>query len=1070
MPIGHQLGLRLFLEGVETPVIAASISIAQDTPAAASIQVIATDKVLDLLPRTVVHLFFFDFVAAGAVMDPPSKDMKDEFNSQYRLLFMGEVQGIVFQKDAAQRMATLQCVDFSNYWDTTYQYNFQGSLFGQNKAAFIGANTNLLGGPLGHGVGTFAALLNGKSANFPDLKGLLAGIVRCLEAIGGCYYGDNTFKGANEFTSIAELRLKILQQITAAEKDSSTAKLFARKTFNMWMNRQMGSLGKLVTFRGVVQILQQFIFHNVFPCPAARYVRREKNIPKSKTYAIDIHKDPRARAFIDKVKQLLKVLKSAKEFLSRWVVVDTQSGTVKYFQTVAKKLVSGDVFKQLENDIQQCRRLAGQLQVGTPNIPGLNKEVQTIATSISKADGSLTGGSRDCKLKLEYLNQTSRRDTANNNLELAISACETILGMKIKKVREYTQDKLDRVNNQILRPDVWFCSAPRTNVLFPELYQSFQWSRNFLREISRLELQTTNEILGDDALFNGYYYAPNVADMRKGMKLSSRQFGKLILAHELLTGIIPMYEKMGEANLFAMKSRQSIAKGVKVSYAQRAVNHQYFKHRFASRQMSAEGRFNPWFVPGFPAVLIDRPMDHDKLIISGLPVEEQMAALDILPVSGEKVTRAQLLQQLVPVQYFGCCTQLQHSVGQQGGNTSYAFEQARVHREDTEFLGVDKAEVSKKIGSARRVTKVVAVPGSAPKKNGRGPNGGSIVSARDVTASNKNKILPIYGGKGKAKVGSKAGEVVSQYFTADTKPPEQPKSGEQYYKAYEVVELFTRRAKVKVDLPIEECVRPPWLWDGWDNLKIGETYMQFFGTNSITDIEGFTSDDMLKTYESEEVTLAFAEKQEGLAQGAQKKSETEEEFIARINKEAEIGGEGEKNKPEKGGTSPVKEVTKKVTAAAILTMEKERTIENAVDYLVKVYSFVRSFGMDIGEFIRNYTWRSIATMPEILGSDDFTLTEKKVTSAKSSSAFIGANKSLMTETIYVPSGQEGFHSRAFGDKADLFGLVNPSVKKILGLSKDKAHATAMKMDVRKRRRQAVWDYVNEITSSRGLLG
>ena len=106
MAQGHPLHLRLFLEGVEVPVVSAQIQIAANTPASASIQVIATDKVLDLLPRTVVHLFFYDYVEAGNTAlerDPASRvydatgeevlDYNDQdfFNSRYKLLFMGEM-------------------------------------------------------------------------------------------------------------------------------------------------------------------------------------------------------------------------------------------------------------------------------------------------------------------------------------------------------------------------------------------------------------------------------------------------------------------------------------------------------------------------------------------------------------------------------------------------------------------------------------------------------------------------------------------------------------------------------------------------------------------------------------------------------------------------------------------------------------------------------------------------------------------------------------------------------------------------------------------------------------------
>jgi hypothetical protein len=125
MALGHLLHLRLFLEGIEIPVISANVNIAANTPASASIQVIATDKVLNLLPRTVIHLFYYDYVGAGnSAIDqtgtaPTGIEALDHFNRQYKLLFMGELQQISFQKGHGSRAVVLQCVDFSNYWDTT---------------------------------------------------------------------------------------------------------------------------------------------------------------------------------------------------------------------------------------------------------------------------------------------------------------------------------------------------------------------------------------------------------------------------------------------------------------------------------------------------------------------------------------------------------------------------------------------------------------------------------------------------------------------------------------------------------------------------------------------------------------------------------------------------------------------------------------------------------------------------------------------------------------------------------------------------------------------------------------
>jgi len=1103
MSVGSKLGLRLFMEGIEIPVIGASISIAANAPAVASIQIIPTDKVFDILPRTVVHLFFYDYVmesvdyrtVAEQSGDRPAtgwdSTLLDTFNDQYKLLFMGEVQGMSFNKDSGARSVVLQCADFSNYWDTTYQYNFQGSLLGGRRhAAFIGANANLFTSPLGHGVGTIAALLNGKSVNFPELKGLLAGLVRLLEAIGGSYRLYDSFKGANDFTSIAELRLKITQQITAAEKDCSTRKLFARKTFNMWMNRQMGSLGKLVTFRGLTRILQQFIFHEIYPCPVARYVPGVKNLTKPVTWKTRLDQDPRTRNLYNKLVGLRSVLESAKRNIADVPASTEKEGTFRYTLTAIKGVGAQGAVSGAWNDLWTAKKTSATLVWGgPPPIPGLSSGILKIDRAVRRAMKTVSQGGT---ISIRKLMQSHINAQAQIYVQDAIDAVDVLLRIKTAHSKKVFYDREDRVNNQILRPDLWFVPPPRCNVLFPEMYYQFGWSRNFLREVTRMELQTTNEILGDDMLFNGRYYAPNIADMRRGVRLSSQKFGRLIMNHELYTGIIPMFEKLSEANLFALKSRKVQYKGAKVPYAQRSVNFQYFKHRFASRGMQATGRFYPWFVPGFPALLIDRPMDVVNLAISGLPIAEQLKQLNITPETGVEITRAMMLQHLVPVQFLGSCVQLVHNVNQQGGVTQYAFGQARVHRESTEYLGVDKQTISKKIGTARKTTLIAATPTGAPQVKKRGPRGGIVLSVTDVTDQYTNAFLPIFRASNpsyKVRVGTRSNQ--SEVFTASTMPDVQ-RSGSEYFKAYKVTELFTRRARVKIDLPIEDAIRPPWIWDGWTNLKIGETYKQFFDCYSITDVEEYQlsnkdAPDILADTEIYDAVLAernVLNQGTGLAQQSTElmSSPSGPGSMPTFHDPADPKFYGllpdvSLNKVGSETTQSSVSADTKVSVLTLLAMEKERTIENAIDYLVRVYSFIRHSGLDINAFIRNYGWRNVATMVEILGSADFAI-NKAASEAKpraSANSFIGANLNFFVtpeseaEEAEKITGKEGFHSRAFSDESNLFGLVDSRIRNVLGLSRDKEKVAA-KLDVRGPRRQAVRDYMEELNNSKGLLG
>jgi hypothetical protein len=1112
MAEGRYLHLRLFLEGIEVPVIAASVQVTANTPASCSIQVVATDKVLDLLPRTVVHLFYYDYIQAGNIATDRKRradeSEEDYLNSKYKLLFMGELVTIKFQKAHNQRAVVLECADFSNYWDTTFQYNFQGSLFGgRRKAAFIGANSNFFTSPLGHGTGTISRLLNGRSANFPELRGLLAGVVRMLEAIGGSYYGTNTFRGANDFSSVAELRVKVLQQITAAEKDTSTAKLFARKAFNMWMKRSTGSLGKLVSFRGLVKTCFGFIFHEVYPCPVARFVpsstkaqKRNWRVGLSKTkYAGVANEAKHCRDLLIEVRENLLAWRRTRLGNSTNAAVSKEAGSQFIKIWAAWNRSSGLL-------TQQCQAIGPK---------GAQKDTAVVGQAAAQIR-SLIAPNGTIRLDTDGKMGTVDRNQAAVQKELikAENALNRILGIKIGRSKTVTVPTESRVNNQIFRPDIWYAPPPRCNVIFPEMYDSFSFSRQFLREVSRLELQTHNEILGNDRLFNGRYYAPNVADVRRGVKLSSRRFARLILDHELYTGIIPMFENLSEANLFAMRSGKSGKSGAKVSYAQRAVNFQYFKYRFESRGMDCTGRFNPPFVPGFPGLIVDKPMDLAQLKISSMNLTDQAKALGIKG----STSRSQLLSELVSPQYMGVCATMAHSISQEGGRTQYQFIHARVHRESTEFLGVDKASVSKAVGTSTRKPYAVAATAANPPKNGSsGLRGGRITKVRDVTRKYMGRYLPVWGDNkaSKVRVGTKD-DVSSTFYGANQSffgQVERSSAGitdADAFKAYEVTETRTSYKKEEVDLPIEEAIRPPWIWDGWANPKVSETYDQIFGTGSITDIGGF----LLSPNDPEAGTRNFAADDdiEGLRaeQAAQYRQAYKNARTQRQKKSIRDEAKEEAAKSQN----------------AVLMQEKERTIENSVDFLVRSYSFVKANNLDVGDFLRAYAWRPVATMVDILGGADLEIKEtsksvrkvvkqrRKLTAAEKAEIrrkkrlavhdrailpddATDAQKALaaslhrrrlaelekekdpkygiryVTRTFsrvgYEVSGKEGFHSRAFGDVEDLFGLVSPTVTRVLGLSNNKRKVAA-KMDVRKRRRAVVRSYVAELTGSRGLLG
>lgn len=198
---------------------------------------------------------------------------------------------------------------------------------------------------------------------------------------------------------------------------------------------------------------------------------------------------------------------------------------------------------------------------------------------------------------------------------------------------------------------------------------------------------------------------------------------------------------------------------------------------------------------------------------------------------------------------------------------------------------------------------------------------------------------------------------------------------------------------------------------------------------------------------------------------------------------------------------------------AVVQAEAAKTLKDAVNRVVLLYSYARKG--DVHEFVETYTWRPVANMIQIFGTPDLKIEAVEewdtkwvrassrapyreilqFTSAATSllpgssglvSGTLGAAskqvpatdwvqktkllKKRYKKTVYqVTSGTEGFHSRAFGDYDDLFGLVTPNVKKVLGLERRSQKVLAT-LDTRKEKRAAVRAYVAALEKSRGIRG
>ena len=1053
---GQRLRLRLFLEGIEIPIIAANVRSAPNSPTAASIQIPPLAEGTRFLPRTLVHVFFLDLyeqesplvrkveVSSPTKRSPTAHEknlkqtgasstdstegvqsqqhgIKDIDNGRYKLLFGGEVVGFQWTKNSSQRSLVLQCMDWSNYWDYAYQWGNTG-IFGPGiKAVFSGGATNLFTDFLSSKGSVITRIVSSGRCNaFPNLRGLAAGIIRLMEAIGGSYYPKATegqtakkFAGQNIFFSIAELRLHITHMVAALENDPTSSKILRRQGYAGMFNRILGNLGGQVSIRKSINALTGVMFHETYGQPCPFYKPGTGGSVQGADTTVTIAGDPRLAPIANDCENIRQLVNS----------VRVRAGTLETSSRTGQRSTSfGDI-----RSIDEIRRQSAQQRNSEQE--ALAKARVLISQTIVKARG--TGAPSSAMGKLSQVHSLLGKAAimrGNINIEAPVASykelytlLDTIIGLlsavlnaRLNK-KKLIKGTPARLNQHILRPDLWFGSPPRCNVLFPEDYDTVSYSRNFLAEPTRFMLKTNDESFGEDFLLDKFYFAPQAGSVKADKARLTSMLKNDLLDHELFTGILPVFEKMGEFNVFAARSGTQKDTS-KVGFAQRSANFLYFKHRFAARQMQVAGRFNPYIAVGFPGLVIDKYADavtirtYNDLLGRENERRSRNGASDLTP------------SRVLGTNFLANFTEVSHSVSQAEGRgrTEINCSYARQPDESVEFLGsiAEKQTVRKRQDKdALRATDVASI--GAPKLGAIGPMGGKIVNVVDVTAqytrgSGSSKPLPLFGRTSRQSGGQLRAPRVqvgiptsaAVLSSTDVETLVGGRDTPVVFRAFRVDEEVPRFKREEVDLPAEEFIRPGWYGDIWNTTNIGKAYEDFFGIGSITDPQQVRDSSIGSGHATSE-ELADASVEAGQAQSA--------------------------DDPRR-------------FAPAIVALDQGASIQQAVDFLLLTYSFAKLQGADVDQFARSYTWRAVASMVDMLGTSDL----------------------QFDRDGNVTQGFEGFHSRAFGPYDGLENLAGPDLEDILGIKK--GSTTAQRADTRRRKYEAVQAYASALLFSRGLLG
>lgn len=1092
------LGLRLFLEGIEVPVISASVTVQPDMPATAAIQIIPTDMGLHFLPRTLVHLFFLDTYLtdeereearkvgdktaqkrASVTVEQSEMDRYDTEDFAYKLLFTGEVIGFNYKKTPTGRQLVLQCMDLSSYWDTCYQffsdYSAGGNGLTDKYHQFVGAGSGIFDNLGGHNW-VISKLINSppRSPEYQKCEGLLGGLIHLLEAVGGLRYRNNDFKGfkgVNDFFTIAELRYGLLSMLGAIQADKSSAKLYAAKAFNEWIRNGMTSLGTLVSFRDMLNHINQYIFHNIYPNPAAFYVpggtvKAKRTVRAGTTPLIDAAAGATAK---NNLKKILVTLHKALNDIGITLGGKSEKGEDSFglIPTIYQALQDANL--QMKQEISLIEKSKGK------DINVVLEDLRAIQSDMQKAVDEMPTEGGD---------ELNKVEKAGSYAEDAAKSLYDFLGKQRArfKIEDIPVPGASFLYSQLFLPEVFFVSPPRCNVIFPDQYFDLNFSRNFMREITRLSAQGGLGLLGGgrqgSELFCSSYLAPPIKDVKGKLLLATMSQGaRVLLPHEVHSGIIPKVEWITDGQRWGAKAAKK--KVDKVFYLQRLANFQFFLHRWSARQLSITGIFNPNIVAGLPAVIIDRSAPSPAVV-------EHL----------EKLLRRRML----PTQFVGKIHGYTHSIGQEGGSTSIQFVYARTHRGlDDEFLGILNKEITEEgpkntletnpkqlatgldpasLLKAKNEVKT-SQPGSQERKHAQAKLNARVDQFTNIRKSivrmwteQKLKAKINVPGLGKLKKVTTSGNALltkplsdnlgisEDYFEKKKRSVMAKDAGVQVtIEALAGVYVIDVPEKITVEyvqilgtgrfersgLSFEDAVRPSWFTEEvWKNDKITEAvYKPLLGTLAITDDVSLgqdQQDELLKRHKVDQTKRIEFSETNPYAQGSE-------------------------------GTAAVETTADGKFKYTVIP----GSVEETIDGLSLVYGMMKERSGDIHQFIRDFTRRPIANIVDMLGTQNL--------------EFGPDGKVLDPDTMI-----EGFHSRAFGDYntdvqlpekeggttkagqkacgALMEGISDPASLKRPGVIGRDEPETGIRpeLDPRGRARGRVRAYVEELQVSRGLLG
>ena len=632
----RKLKLRLLLDGVECPVIGADITATQGQPASASVHVIGHPSVLRLKPRTLVLLFYYDWLSGSGEGD----------DGAYKLLFSGDLIGVEYTKTNSSRDAVLVCEDHTSYWDLGYLYytitNDLDSVqkITEERAKFVGAEQGFY-----QLTGTndltriIEEIFNNpqpQTRGYTTLQNMLGAIIRMIEVVMGVGSGS----GSNQYFKFNSERLNLLGQLALFSKDTTAETVLKAAAAVDFIKKRAEQLGELITLRQLINFVLEFIYYSTAPNPCARFTRSDVQSSD------DISRLTHAAALIA-------------SDIRAYTLADTQ---IQSRDPVWIHVVSYDASTTLANaNINVLDPSNGFSALAT-----FKKEAVAARPKFPKLYDTCNDAFKSLVELYTGKSVTSADIEAVYDKFTGIASAQSLVAIAA------------RLSTTLIIPDLFFAVAPTCNVLFPDMYGQLRYGSRIAKEPTRMHLTTNMDagLFGTSGAGDLVYYAPSLTALKSAQSFTVEEaqqtagvspFARLF-DHERFTGIIPTFSRVDRLAFFVALDyaiEGTLDEDSINDFFIRIANYQFIKQKLANRSLSASGPFNPAAAVGFPMVILDG---------TAVPRGDRVDSPESASADNEH--------------YVGVLTSVSHTISQNGsGSTSYQLQYARPHRgRDDEFL------------------------------------------------------------------------------------------------------------------------------------------------------------------------------------------------------------------------------------------------------------------------------------------------------------------------------------------------------------------------------------------------